>query len=126
MVLPNLLLLIAIGLCAGVTSGMFGIGGGILIVPALIFLLGYSREMATGTSLAVLLPPVGIAAVMVFYRHGNVDFFAAIVLAMCLLVGSWFGAHLAGEWDPTLMKVLFGLFVTGVGIYILYDAFKPL
>ena len=54
-------LLVLIGLCAGLASGMFGIGGGILIVPALIYFLGYSQEMATGTSLAVLLPPVGIS-----------------------------------------------------------------
>lgn len=123
MSVSTLLILLGIGLCAGLASGMFGIGGGILIVPALIYLLGYSREMATGTSLAVLLPPVGIAAVMVFYRHGNVDFSAAIVLALCLLLGGWLGAHLANEWNPLPMKVLFGLFVTGVGLYVLHDAF---
>lgn len=123
MALPHLLLLTVIGLCAGLASGMFGIGGGILIVPALIYLLGYSRELATGTSLAVLLPPVGIAAVMVFYRHGNVDFPAAIVLATCLLLGGWLGAHVANEWNPNAMKLLFGLFVTAVGLHILYDVF---
>lgn len=123
MSIPTLLILLIIGLCAGLASGMFGIGGGILIVPALIYLLGYSREMATGTSLAVLLPPVGIAAVMVFYRHGNVDFPAAIVLALCLLLGGWLGAHLVNVWNPLPIKVLFGLFVTGVGLYVLHDAF---
>ncbi|MBP9713884.1 MAG: sulfite exporter TauE/SafE family protein [Sterolibacterium sp.] len=125
MPMAHLLLLTVIGLCAGLASGMFGIGGGILIVPALIYFLDYSREMATGTSLAVLLPPVGIAAVMVFYRHGNVDFPAAVVLAVCLLAGGWLGAHLASDWNPAFMKILFGLFVTVVGLYILYDALRP-
>ncbi len=124
MPMPHLFLLIFIGTFAGLASGMFGIGGGILMVPALIYFLDYSREMATGTSLAVLLPPVGIAAVMVFYRQGNVDFPAAIVLAVCLLIGGWLGAHVSGGWNPALMKILFGLFVTVVGLYILYDALK--
>lgn len=117
-------LLVLIGLCAGLASGMFGIGGGILIVPALIYFLGYSQEMATGTSLAVLLPPVGVAAVAVFYRAGNVDFRAAVVLAICVLLGGWAGAHFAGALNHGVMKILFGLFVTGVGIYILQDALR--
>jgi len=124
MAIPTLLILVAIGLAAGLASGVFGIGGGILIVPALIYMLGYSREMATGTSLAVLVPPVGIAAVVVFYRHGNVDFRAALVLAICLLLGGWLGAYLANSWHTDTLKILFGLFVTAVGLYILYDALR--
>lgn len=124
MALPTLLLLIAIGLAAGLTSGMFGIGSGLMIVPALIYLLGYSRELATGTSLAVLLPPVGIAAVTVFYRHGHVNVGAAIVLALCLLLGGGVGAQLSHELNPQLMKLMFGSLVTGIGCFILYDAFR--
>ena len=67
---PPLLLLIGIGLAAGVLSGVFGIGGGVVIVPALIYLAGFRQHVATGTSLAVLLPPVGVAAVVEYYRHG--------------------------------------------------------
>lgn len=122
MALPTLLLLILIGLAAGVASGMFGIGSGIMIVPALIYLLGYSREMAAGTSLAVLLPPVGIAAVLVFYRHGHVNVGAAVVLALCLLLGGGVGAQLSHELNPHLMKLLFGSLLTGIGCFILYDA----
>ena len=122
--MADLFILIFIGLCAGLASGMFGIGGGILIVPALIYLLGYSRELATGTSLAVLLPPVGVAAVMVFYRAGNVDFRAAVILAVCVLLGGWLEAHLASQWHPAAMKVAFGVFVTSIGAYILLDALR--
>ena len=70
--------LILIGLSAGLLSGLFGIGGGVLIVPALMYGLGFSQKMATGTSLAILLPPVGIAAVLEYYRHGAVDIKAAL------------------------------------------------
>ena len=73
----NPLFFMLIGLMAGVLSGLFGIGGGILIVPALIYGMGFSQKTATGTSLAILLPPVGIAAVMQYYREDHVDFRAA-------------------------------------------------
>ena len=80
------LILIAIGLLGGLAAGSFGIGGGILLVPALAYLAGFTQHKATGTSLAVLLPPVGLAAAWEYYRHGNVDVSAAIVLAACLFV----------------------------------------
>lgn len=70
---------IAIGLSSGVLAGIFGIGGGILIVPALMYVAGFSQKLAIGTSLAVLLPPIGIAAVLEYYRNGNVDFRAALI-----------------------------------------------
>lgn len=116
--------LAAIGLFAGVASGLFGIGGGILIVPSLVYLLGYSQKLAIGTSLAVLLPPVGIAAAVEYYRHGNVDLVAALVIAVCLLAGGWLGAYLSNQWSPGLLKILFGGFVTTVGLYILRDGFR--
>jgi uncharacterized membrane protein YfcA len=78
-------LLVAIGLISGVLSGIFGIGGGVVMVPALIYLAGFRQHVATGTSLAVLLPPVGVGAVIEYYRHGNVDIRAAMVLAIALL-----------------------------------------
>src|SRR6185295_5410711 len=70
----SLLTLVLIGLVSGLASGVFGIGGGVLIVPGLIYLAGFTQHRATGTSLAVLLPPVGLAATIEYYRHGNVDF----------------------------------------------------
>jgi len=71
--MPSWLLFVLIGTLGGVASGLFGVGGGIVIVPALIYWAGFSQHMATGTSLAVLLPPIGLAAVFEYYRHGNVD-----------------------------------------------------
>ena len=79
--LPSITLLLMIGLVSGTASGLFGIGGGVLIVPALLYWAGFSKHAAIGTSLAILLPPVGLAAVIEYYRHGNVDLKAAFIVA---------------------------------------------
>lgn len=114
--------LILIGLSAGLLSGLFGIGGGVLIVPALIYGLGFSQQLATGTSLAILLPPVGIAAVIEYYRHDAVDIKAALIIAFMVLIGSWIGSHFALHLNPRLMKMLFGIFLTVLGLYLMFEA----
>ncbi len=114
--------LMLIGLSAGVLSGLFGIGGGILIVPALMYCMGFTQKLATGTSLAILLPPVGIAAVIEYYRHGAVDIKAAMIIAVMLVVGSWLGSRFSVGLDPTTMKLLFGTFLILLGGYMIYDA----
>ena len=116
--------LLMIGLCAGLLSGMFGIGGGVLIVPSLVYCLGYTQKLATGTSLAILLPPVGIAAVWEYYKHDNVDLRAAVVIALMLMLGSWLGAHLSNQLDAKLVKLLFGIFLVILGGYVVYDAVR--
>ncbi len=114
--------LMLIGLSAGILSGLFGIGGGVLIVPALMYGLGFSQKLATGTSLAILLPPVGIAAVMEYYRHGAVNIKAAMVIAIMVVLGSWLGSKFSVGMDPATMKLLFGVFLILLGGYIIYDA----
>ena len=111
-----------IGLSAGVLSGLFGIGGGILIVPALMYGLGFSQKLATGTSLAILLPPVGIAADMEYYRQGAVDMKAAMINAVMVVAGRWVGSKFSVGIDPVTMKLLFGIFLVILGGYIIYDA----
>jgi uncharacterized membrane protein YfcA len=118
------LFLILIGLGAGTLSGMFGIGGGVLIVPALMYGLGFSQKTATGTSLAILLPPIGIAAVMQYYRSGHVDFRAGLLIAASMLLGGWLGAKFALPIDPKVMKGLFGAFLVLLGAYLLFDAYR--
>ncbi len=88
---------VIIGVLAGIAAGIFGVGGGIVIIPALIYWAGFSQHKATGTSLAVLLPPIGIAATFEYYRHGNVDVRAAVILAATMLLGSWVGAYFANQ-----------------------------
>jgi len=112
----SVLMLCTIGLTTGLISGAFGIGGGILIIPALVYILGYSLPLATGTSLAVLLPPIGLAAAFEYYRHGNVDIRAAAIIAVCLFAAAWVGAFAANRVNPAVLKVAFGVFVTIVGI----------
>ena len=119
-------LLLVIGLVAGVASGLFGIGGGVLIVPGLVLVLGFSQLAATGTSLAVLLPPVGIAAVLEYYRHGNVDLRAAFIVAAALLAGAWVGALMANHLKEGYLRLAFGVFVVGLGLYIVFGALRRL
>jgi uncharacterized membrane protein YfcA len=120
------LLLVAIGLFAGVLSGVFGIGGGVVIVPALIYLAGFRQHVATGTSLAVLLPPVGAAAVVEYYRHGNVNLYAAAIIAASLTVGGWFGAVIANRMGGPLLRLAFGIFVLTLGVYLIVGASRRL
>jgi uncharacterized membrane protein YfcA len=123
---PPLYVLIGIGLAAGVLSGVFGIGGGVVIVPALIYLAGFRQHMATGTSLAILLPPVGIAAVIEYYRHGNVNFYAALIIAVAVTVGGWFGAVLANRLAGPYLRLAFGVFIMALGASLIVGALRRL
>ncbi len=110
------LIFVGIGILGGVASGLFGVGGGIVVVPALIYWAGFSQHKATGTSLAVLLPPIGLAATIEYYRHGNVDIPAAAILAMTMFLGAWAGAAIANKMagpHPRLAICVF-MFVLGI------------
>ncbi|HEX7242017.1 MAG TPA: sulfite exporter TauE/SafE family protein [Longimicrobiaceae bacterium] len=107
-------LLLAIGVGAGVLSGLFGIGGGVVIVPALILIAGMKPIMATGTSLGALLLPVGILGVWEYHRNGNVDLRASLLLALGLAAGAWFGARIAQGLEPVMLKRLFAAFLVVV------------
>jgi uncharacterized membrane protein YfcA len=123
---PNVGILLLIGLVSGLLSGLFGIGGGVLIVPAFIYLLGFSQHKATGTSLAVLLPPVGLAAVAEYWRRGNVDLHAAMIVAAALFVGGAVGAVIAGHIAGPYLRLSFGLFVVVLGFYLMFGAARRL
>jgi uncharacterized membrane protein YfcA len=112
-------ILVLIGLGAGISSGIFGIGGGVLIVPGLVYFLDFPMHRAIGTSLAVLLPPIGAAAVLAYYRAGNIDWRAAIFLAVTVFIGAWLGAMLANHLSEHVMRLLFGVFLVGLGLYTL-------
>jgi uncharacterized membrane protein YfcA len=105
------LALLVIGLFAGVMSGMFGIGGGIIIVPALTILVGFELQKATGTSLAALLLPVGLPAVIAYHRAGKLHLQPALWVAFGLLVGAFFGANIALGLDVKTLQKLYGVFV---------------
>jgi uncharacterized protein len=104
-----LLTLIVIGIITGVMAGMLGIGGAIIMTPALIFFMGFSQQMAQGTSLAVMLPPIGIIAAYNYYKAGQVNIKFAIILAVCFLIGSYFGSKVALNLPQALLKKIFGI-----------------
>jgi uncharacterized membrane protein YfcA len=122
----SLPLLLMIGLISGIASGMFGIGGGVLIVPALVYLAKFSQHTAIGTSLAILLPPVGLGAVLEYYRHDNVDLKAAFTVAAALVIGGWLGATMAGHVSGAALKLFFGVFVLSIGVYTIVDALQSM
>ncbi|WP_020606283.1 sulfite exporter TauE/SafE family protein [Spirosoma spitsbergense] len=108
----QILLLLLLGLLAGVLSGLIGIGGGIIIVPALVLLFGFSQQMAQGTTLATLIPPVGLLAAYSYYRQGDIDVRAAIWIAAGFLIGGFFGARLATILPTVVLtKVFAGILV---------------
>ena len=122
----TVMLYIAIGLVAGMLSGVFGIGGGVVIVPALIYLAGFSQHRATGTSLAVLLPPIGLAAMWEYYRHGNVNVRAAMIVAAAVFAGGWLGAVVANRVAGPYLRLAFGVFVVILGASLIAGAVRRL
>jgi uncharacterized membrane protein YfcA len=105
------LLFLFVGLLAGVLSGVFGIGGGVVIVPALIFIAGFAPLTATGTSLGALLLPVGALGAFEYYRRGNLNVRAALLVAIGLFLGAWIGARLAQHLSPVQLRRAFAVFL---------------
>jgi hypothetical protein len=107
-------------------SGLFGIGGGVIIVPALIYLAGFDQHLATGTSLAVLLPPVGFGAAIEYYRQGHVDLKAAIVIAVALFVCAWSVQRLLTVSEGPICGCCSESSSQSLGYHFVYDAIKRL
>jgi uncharacterized membrane protein YfcA len=118
--ISTLLGLLALGLVAGVISSMVGIGGGVIIVPALVGIFAVSQKMAQGTSLAMLLPPIGILGVMQYHKQGLVDYKMAIILCISFIAGSFLGGMVAVKLDNTVLKKIFGVFLLLIAIKFLF------
>ena len=97
MSISTLFLLILIGMCAGVLSGVVGVGGGIIIIPLLMLLIGLDQHQAQGTSLAVMLPPIGILAAINYHKAGFIDWKYAMIIATAFIVGGYFGSKFGSE-----------------------------
>ncbi len=110
MTTSTLIILICIGFLAGILSGLIGVGGGIIIVPALVYFLGLNQHMAQGTSLALMLPPIGILAAMNYYKAGQLNIKYALVIAVAFIIGGYFGSKLSIDFiSESVMKKVFGV-----------------
>jgi uncharacterized protein len=115
-----ILIIVVLGLVTGFMAGMLGIGGGIIVIPALAVILGFTQQSAQGTSLAMMLPPVGLFAVMNYYKAGHVDLRVAGILALFFIVGSVFGSQIAVKIPQDTLKKIFGVFLLLVAIKMLF------
>lgn len=109
MTVTTLLILLLIGVVTGIMAGMLGIGGAIIMIPALVFLMGFNQHMAQGTSLAVMLPPIGIFAAYNYWKAGQANIKFAIILAVAFIIGSYFGSKFALTLPQSVLKKIFGV-----------------
>jgi len=118
--MTTIVILLCIGLMAGTLSGMVGIGGGIIIVPALIYFMGMSQHQAQGTSLAVLLLPVGILAVYYYYNAGHVEVKPSLIIALSFVIGGFLGSKIAISFDQNVLKKVFAIFLLLLSLKMLF------
>lgn len=119
MVAVMIFLYLLLGLLVGVLSGIVGIGGGILIIPALVYFFHMNQHKAQGTSLAALLAPIGALAFWEYYKAGNVDLKAGLLIALGFLVGGYFGGHWAQHLPEAVLRRVFGTLLAIIGIQLL-------
>ena len=104
----QIILFILLGLLAGFASGLIGVGGGIVIVPTLVFLFGFSQSLAQGTTLALMIPPIGLLGAWTYYQQGDVNIKAALLICIGFVVGSFFGAKMATNIPNEILSRIFG------------------
>tara|TARA_B100000768_G_scaffold144003_1_gene136351 strand:+ start:1104 stop:1472 length:369 start_codon:yes stop_codon:yes gene_type:complete len=109
MIFSTFIILIIIGLLAGILSGLVGVGGGILMIPLLIIFLGLTQHQAQGTALFAMLPPIGILAAINYYKEGFVKWEYAIIIAFTFVIGGYLGSKLSLSLPPQLVRRIFGI-----------------
>jgi len=117
----SLLILVAIGLITGALGGMMGIGGALILIPSLVYFLGFDQHEAIGTSLAVMLPPIGLFAAYNYYKAGQVNLKYALILAVAFMVGSYFTSKIALKIPENLMKKVFSVFLILIAIKMFFS-----
>lgn len=118
------IILVFIGLFAGMMSGFVGIGGGVVIVPALVYLMGMTQHGAQGTSLLLMLPPIGILAVMNYYKAGSINIWFGVVIAIFFIIGGYFGSKISLRMNPSYVKLIFGLLMLYVAFRMIWSGLK--
>jgi uncharacterized membrane protein YfcA len=123
MTIQTIMILVLIGLFAGILSGFVGVGGGIIIVPALVFFLGLTQHQAQGTSLFVLSMPVVIFAVINYWKTDNVNWKFGLIVASTFVVGAYFGSKLSLKLSPGIVKLVFGILLAYVSIRLMMSGY---
>lgn len=118
--MQTIVIVIIIGVAAGILGGLVGVGGGLVIVPGLVFFLGMSQHSAQGTSLGLIMLPVGILGVLHYYKQGHVDFKIVALLAIGFLAGSYFGSKIALSLPQETIKKVFAIFMIVIAIKMLF------
>ncbi len=118
--IQTILIIILIGIVAGTLSGLVGIGGGIIIVPALVYFIGFSQKTAQGTSLGLILLPVGILGVLQYYRQGHIDVKVVWVLAIGFLIGGYLGSKIALNLSQETVKKIFAVLMIIIALKMLF------
>ena len=126
MTVQTILMLSSIGIFAGVLSGFVGVGGGIIIVPGLVFLLGLTQHEAQGTSLFVLAMPVVWLGLINYWRDGNVQWKFGLVVAITFFIGAYFGSKLSLKLSPNVVKLLFGILMALVSIKLILSGYQSI
>lgn len=116
----TVLIVIAIGIAAGVLSGLVGVGGGIIIVPSLVYLLGFSQKTAQGTSLGLILLPVGILGVLQYYKQGHINLNVVWMLAIGFVIGGWLGGKIAVTLPQETIKKIFAVLMIIIAVKMLF------
>ncbi len=115
-----IVILLSVGLAAGFLSGLVGIGGGIIIVPVLVYFLGFSQHQAQGTTLFMFLLPIGIFGVLNYHKQGYVDYKTALIICSTFVFGSYFGSKFAITLDQKTIKQIFGVIIILLGCKMLF------
>ncbi len=110
---------ILLGITAGILSGLIGIGGGVIIVPALVFLFGFSQLKAQGTTIALMVPPIGILAAWAYYQKGHVDIKAATLVCAGFVLGGLVGASIAADLSSATLEKIFGVVLLFIALKML-------
>ncbi len=121
MSMTSILLLVLIGLVAGGLGGMIGLGGGIILIPALILIMKLDQQTAQGTSIAVMLPPIGLFAVYNYYKAGYVNIKYAMIIASAFMIGGYFGSMLALKLSPDLMRKVFSVVLVVIAVKMFFS-----
>ena len=116
MTVNEILILALTGVLAGIVAGLFGVGGGIVIVPTLVFILGFTQHQAQGTALAIMVPPIGLLAATRYYMAGNVKISMALFICIGFFVGGLVGAHFAHKIPDLMLKRIFGTYLLYIAV----------